>query len=191
MNRFAPDFANGFVFYEGRAPEKEYPVDFAYTVVRGEYRAEGADGKPRAIELSRDSGKTWREMPAEADGTVRLDYAVRGYYHYAVRAKGGEPSRFRAMTELQMNPRVMTGLAHGGENEFLLTAQKGGAALEVLNAVDAKWIAVSFPTRTLSGRNVGMAAHYAAWMETHLPPGRAVADAFEAQNELFYVLKEA
>ena len=128
MNRFAPDFANGFVFYEGRAPEKEYPVDFAYTVVRGEYRAEGADGKPRAIELSRDSGKTWKEMPADADGTVRLDYAVRGHYHYTVRAKGGEPSRFRAMTELQMNPRVLTGLARGGENEFLLTAQKGGAA---------------------------------------------------------------
>ena len=127
-NRFAPDFANGFVVYEGRALEKGYSVDFAYTVVRGEYRAEGADGKPRAIELSRDLGKTWNEMPADADGTVRLDYAVRGHYNYIVRAKGGEPSRFRAMTELQMNPRVLTGLACGGENEFLFTAQKGGAA---------------------------------------------------------------
>ena len=70
----------------------------------------------------------------------------------------------------------------------LLEAQRTGAALDVLNAVDAAYIAVSFPTRTLSGRNVGMAAHYGEWMEAHVPQGREIAARFETGNELFYLL---
>ncbi len=69
----------------------------------------------------------------------------------------------------------------------LLERQRSGAALEVMDAVNADWLVVSFPTRTLGGRNVGMAAQYTDWMERHIPPGRAVATRFEAANELFYI----
>ena len=71
----------------------------------------------------------------------------------------------------------------------LLERQRAGAALDVMNAVNAAFLVVSFPTRTLGGRNVGMAAHYAEWMEGHLPASRSVVDRFETENELFYVLK--
>ena len=71
----------------------------------------------------------------------------------------------------------------------LLERQRPGAALDVMRAVNADWLVTSFPTRTLGGRNVGMAAQYSLWMEGHIPPGRSVADRFETDNELFYILK--
>ena len=71
----------------------------------------------------------------------------------------------------------------------LLERQRKGAAGEVLARVDAAFIAVSFPTRTLGGRTVGMAGHYSEWMEAHLPAGLAVAGRFETPNELFYILE--
>lgn len=70
----------------------------------------------------------------------------------------------------------------------LLERQAQGAALRVLSAIPARWIVVSFPTRTLGGRNVGMAAHYADWMAANMPPGRVVYERFETENELFYIL---
>lgn len=72
----------------------------------------------------------------------------------------------------------------------LLERQRPGAAMDVMRAIDAKYLVVSFPTRTLGGRNVGMAEHYSRWMEDHLPENRAAAARFEAENELFYILEE-
>lgn len=72
----------------------------------------------------------------------------------------------------------------------LLERQRAGAALDVMRAVNAEFLIVSFPTRTLGGRNVGMEEHYCAWMDAHLPENRAVADRLVTDNELFYVLKE-
>lgn len=71
----------------------------------------------------------------------------------------------------------------------LLERQRAGAALDTLRAIDAGHIVVSFPTRTLGGRNVGMAGHYAEWMEAHMPENRAVAGRLETENELFYILE--
>lgn len=87
------------------------------------------------------------------------------------------PSRFDVALLLKLLP--------------LLERQRRGAAVDMLNAVNAAYLVASFPTRTLGGRNVGMAAHYGAWMAEHLPANRAVAGQFETENELFYVLKEA
>ena len=70
----------------------------------------------------------------------------------------------------------------------LLERQKAGAALDVMNAVNADWLVVSFPTRTLGDRNVGMAAQYSDWMAAHIPAGRSVAASFETGNELFFIL---
>ncbi len=72
----------------------------------------------------------------------------------------------------------------------LLERQRTGASAEVLRAVNAGVLVVSFPTRTLGGRNVGMADQYSRWMETHVPPRRDIAGSFETHNELFYILKE-
>ena len=71
----------------------------------------------------------------------------------------------------------------------LLERQRTGAARAVMSAVNAEYLVASFPTRTLGGRNVGMAVQYAEWMDGHLPPGRAVAVRFETGNELYYILK--
>ncbi len=72
----------------------------------------------------------------------------------------------------------------------LLERQRCGAALDVMRTVNAKYLAVSFPTRTLGGRNVGMEANYSAWMEGHLPGNRRIAARFTEENELFYILEE-
>ena len=72
----------------------------------------------------------------------------------------------------------------------LLERQQAGAAARVMGGVNAGYLVVSFPTRSLGGKNVGMAAHYTQWMEARLPANRAVAGRFETENELFYILKE-
>lgn len=72
----------------------------------------------------------------------------------------------------------------------LLERQRSGSAIEILTGIHAETIVVSFPTRTLGGRNVGMEENYSAWMEGHMPPNRAIADRFTTDNELFYLLKE-
>ena len=71
----------------------------------------------------------------------------------------------------------------------LLERQKTGAALQVLNRLNAESIVVSFPTRSLGGRDVGMEKHYSEWMEKHIPENRGVAAHFTEGNELFYILK--
>lgn len=70
----------------------------------------------------------------------------------------------------------------------LLERQETGGAVRVMQAVNARYLAVSFPTRTLGGRSVGMAGNYARWMDEHLPRDMAVADRFETRNELFYII---
>ncbi len=72
----------------------------------------------------------------------------------------------------------------------LLERQRAGAASDVMDAVNAEYLIISFPTRTMGGRAVGMEAHYAQWMENHLPKGRIVAAKYVFGSELFYILKE-
>ena len=72
----------------------------------------------------------------------------------------------------------------------LLERQQPGAAPELLARVGAEYLVISFPTRTLGGRNVGMERNYSDWMEAHIPHGRRVAAHFTDENELFYILKE-
>lgn len=72
----------------------------------------------------------------------------------------------------------------------LLDRQESGSADRVLMEIDAKFIVVSFPTRTLGGRNVGMAENYGKWMDNHMPANRSVKAKFETGNELFYILEE-
>lgn len=72
----------------------------------------------------------------------------------------------------------------------LLERQRAGTAMDVMRHIDAQFLIVSFPTRTLGGRNVGMEGNYSDWMERHMPPDRAIADRFTTDNELIYILRE-
>ena len=72
----------------------------------------------------------------------------------------------------------------------LLDRQSPGAATELMTRVDAEYLIVSFPTRTLGGRNVGMEKNYSEWMDAHLPRARHITARFTDENELFYILKE-
>ena len=72
----------------------------------------------------------------------------------------------------------------------LLERQSAGAAMELMERVDAEYLVISFPTRTLGGRNVGMERNYSEWMEARVPFNRAIVHRFTDENELFYILKE-
>ena len=72
----------------------------------------------------------------------------------------------------------------------LLERQKSGGAVDTLKRINAACIVVSFPTRTLGGRNVGMEENYSAWMEAQLPENRSISGRFTTDNELFYLLNE-
>lgn len=70
----------------------------------------------------------------------------------------------------------------------LMERQEKGGAARVMQAVNARHMVVSFPTRTLGGRSVGMSENYACWMESRLPKGMDILDQFETRNELFYII---
>lgn len=72
----------------------------------------------------------------------------------------------------------------------LLEHVRRDAGRDLLHRIDAPYLVVSFPTRTLGGRSVGMAATYTAHM-------RAIADAaawqlqpFEFANEIVFVVRK-
>ena len=72
----------------------------------------------------------------------------------------------------------------------LLERQETGGAARVMEAVNAPRLVVSFPTRTLGGRSVGMAVNYAHWMEEHLPGDMTILEQFETRNELYYIIEK-
>ncbi len=63
-----------------------------------------------------------------------------------------------------------------------------GGARRLLDAVDARHLVVSFPTRTLGGRNVGMEENYAQWFQTLGYPGKLI-HSFALSNELFLIVE--
>ena len=73
---------------------------------------------------------------------------------------------------------------------FKLLPLLGAEGYALLKRICAEYVAVSFPTRTLSGRSVGMERNYSSALEEHCPQRFAIADRFVAGNELIYILKE-
>lgn len=71
----------------------------------------------------------------------------------------------------------------------LLDRQKAGAGRALLESCPARWVLVTFPTRTLGGRNVGMEEQYSAWMQQNTPETLETAARFVVDTELCYVLK--
>ncbi|NLD60197.1 MAG: 16S rRNA (guanine(1405)-N(7))-methyltransferase RmtF, partial [Clostridiales bacterium] len=66
----------------------------------------------------------------------------------------------------------------------------GDAGYALLEKVDAGYVAVSFPTRTLSGRDVGMERHYGRGFSENCPDRFEILDRFVHRSELIYILKE-
>lgn len=138
QNRFFPEAATGLLVFDGRprasnpafgdvrADSFVYRVDTRYPVTYAEYAAEGVS----RYGLSTDGGKNWRTFPADASGRLHLDYPVRGRPSFLVRVHApiAAVRRFRAVTTVQMNPRVLTGRLRPGANGLIYTNFGGGAA---------------------------------------------------------------
>lgn len=74
--------------------------------------------------------------------------------------------------------------------KFLPLAERlrHGGARALLDSLDARHIVVSFPTRTLGGRNVGMQDNYAQWFQSLGYPGKVI-HSFVLSNELFLIVE--
>ncbi|MGI6238162.1 MAG: Rmt family 16S rRNA (guanine(1405)-N(7))-methyltransferase [Christensenellales bacterium] len=71
----------------------------------------------------------------------------------------------------------------------VLETQRKGAGARLLRDIRAARTAVTFPTRTLGGRGVGMERHYTQWFESIPRDGWAIEDRYVMQGELIYILK--
>ncbi len=74
--------------------------------------------------------------------------------------------------------------------KFLPLAERieTGGALRLLRAIPARRIVVSFPTRSLSGRNVGMEKNYSEWFESLGFEGEML-ERFICGGEVYYVVE--
>lgn len=73
----------------------------------------------------------------------------------------------------------------------VLETQKTGRAAELLSGLRAPRMVVTFPTRTLGGRGVGMEKHYTEWFERVLPAPLAIRERFTVADELVYLVERA
>lgn len=71
----------------------------------------------------------------------------------------------------------------------VLEQQGKGSAKALLEALPAQTALVSFPSRSLSGKDRGMRGHYAQFLEDILPDALKVERQAEIGNELLYVLR--
>ena len=69
-----------------------------------------------------------------------------------------------------------------------LEQQEKGCSEGILRSLNAKFVVVSLPMRTLSGRDVGMDEHYRRVMDEVLRDSTWPVTRFEMGHELFYIL---
>lgn len=139
VDRFFPDYANGYLTFDGRPggvatdathTSFVYRVAPCYPVVAADYAAFRADGTAAALSLSTDGGATWRPLELDGTGTARLTYRVRARTAYRVRVEAAPEAvaRFRASTVVEMNDRTLTGNLRPGANRLAFKAEAGDAA---------------------------------------------------------------
>lgn len=66
--------------------------------------------------------------------------------------------------------------------------QQKGSGLTVLKATKAKNIVLSFPAKSLSGKQIGMESHYARLAQQIVKQLDYEMEFFKTENELFYIL---
>ncbi|NJN15517.1 MAG: 16S rRNA methyltransferase [Oscillochloris sp.] len=72
----------------------------------------------------------------------------------------------------------------------VLEQVRRGAGYDLLRALHTPWMVVSFPTRSLGGRNVGMAAHYTAQMQAICAAEQWQYATIEFPNELVFLVEK-
>lgn len=136
IDRFFPEFSNAFLVFDG-VPSRENPaftqitqgsfcynVYSCYPIVEAEYEAVLTNGKKAKLEISTDLGNTFREISSPAT------YAVRARHGYLIKVNApiDKVKSFHAVTKLQTNRRMITGLLTPGENTVRLKAESGVGA---------------------------------------------------------------
>ncbi len=72
----------------------------------------------------------------------------------------------------------------------LLEQQKKGFSAELAESLDSEFLTITFPTRSLSGKNVGMAGFYRDFIRASFPEDRfRFCFDKEYQNELLYIIR--
>ena len=138
IDRIFPHYANAFLVFNGKPALNNpafkaakdgfcYNVASCYPIVYGSYTAKLDDGKFADIEISTDNGKTFRKLEKDADGTVREDYKVRARMGYLIKVKAPieKVVSFTGVTEMQVNPRVLTSRLTKGSNELIFKSTAG------------------------------------------------------------------
>lgn len=74
--------------------------------------------------------------------------------------------------------------------KFLPTAEriKRGISIKLLEAINSKFIVVSFPLKSLSGKEKGMLDNYSRLFEPILQKNHRILERFILGNEIFYIL---
>ena len=72
----------------------------------------------------------------------------------------------------------------------LLQQQKKGRAIDFLMESSFEHAIISFPIKSLSGRNKGMESFYSSFIESNLPSQITIVERRIINNELFYVLRK-
>ena len=76
----------------------------------------------------------------------------------------------------------------------VLEMQSKGRGFQLANSLDAKYLCITYPLKSLGGRNKGMGKNYAAQFETAINAGALHNFNFETSkeigNELVYILKK-
>ena len=72
----------------------------------------------------------------------------------------------------------------------LLQQQKKGRAIDFLTQASFDNAIVSFPIKSISGKNKGMEEFYSSFIEDNLPSTITIIDRVVINNELFYALKK-
>jgi 16S rRNA (guanine(1405)-N(7))-methyltransferase len=71
----------------------------------------------------------------------------------------------------------------------ILERQEENASARLMQRVPARYMAITFPTRTLGGRGAGMERNYSDWFERSCPGSHEIINRFMAAGELCYVVK--
>jgi len=104
-------------------------------------------------------------------------------------ALAGLPGRARCMDVISEIPPEAADLAFLFKIMPTLEACKKGRGFEIMDGLGSKYIAVSFPTRTIGGKNINMAANYADFFEKNINREKfSMLGKNLFQNELVYVL---
>jgi len=86
-------------------------------------------------------------------------------------------------------PRVLADVAFIFKLMPVIEAQKSGRAFEFLKEINAGYIAVTYPVKSLGGKNKGMSANYAKSFESGLDNFKIIKQKIIG-NELIYVIKK-